>query len=509
MEVVIQGPSASECYAYANLRPITPAHSTRYAKPGRATVCSKCILPGLFSRRGEPEPKYLASGWINCIQAEGQPYFYHSEGHFVTEANIYNPEKLERITHWMGVVRKFAEMCDIEVTNSMEIMLQLDDDDESLCSYYLIEHDSGSVFWLHEITSEDVGIPESASYAQLRWASTENYWTHVEYFSAHLSGVRMSCARELISILTHARADHLTSLVGTFPYSAAQCKDFADLLRDHVSGSSEVLTDTYIICIVARLWGQVARHRFMNHYGEENARLSRDQRVLDDSARGSPLMFKLLSKTVFFGIPCTFITELDGLWVDNIVYAESWKQFMPRCLADWKESAVWGVALTLFHAFFFFSSIGSHSIAIASLALSIVGFIASLALVNYHRMPLNFETSDAAGFLSQTHHPIFGFAPLSLVYSIPKALVFWTAALLILQAGLAAYQVTDRYVASGLAGLALVAVCTVTVALRRSATAAIDAETEAEEVPAWKRVLNPFAPYVSDSEKDYGTFGNV
>ena len=41
---------------------------------------------------------------------------------------------------------------------------------------------------------------------KLDWACKESYWNHVEYFPAHISGIKMSHARELLSILTHARA---------------------------------------------------------------------------------------------------------------------------------------------------------------------------------------------------------------------------------------------------------------------------------------------------------------
>ncbi|THH12130.1 hypothetical protein EW145_g180 [Phellinidium pouzarii] len=485
---------------YSCLQPTTPTNSTRYTKSGGVTLSNRNICPGLFSRQGEPEPVYLARGWSSHVHAEGQLYFYHSGNRVVTETNIYDQEKLARITHWTAVIRELARERNIAITDSIEVMLELDAYDEDSCKYYLVEHDSDVVFWLHEVTSDDLGFPESTSFAQLRWASTEQYWTHVEYFSVHLSGVKMSCARELVSILTHAIADHLTSLVGTFPYGAAQCKKFVDLLRDHVSSSSEYMTDPYIICVVARLWAQVARHRFYSYYGEENARLSRDQRIVNVAPKEPPLIVKYISKTVFFSLPSTFTAELDGLWVDDLVYSETWQQFIVRCIADWKESAIWTLVMSLFHVLFYFARVGSRSIAIASLALSIVGFISSLILTSYHRLPLDFKSVQAAVFLDKVYHPKYGFAQLSFVYSVPKALLFWSTGLLMIQMGFAMVKITDIYIASGLIALTVVLACIIVVWYRRRASSTdVDSPAETEQVSSWE----------SESRGDYDLEKNI
>ncbi|KAH8113927.1 hypothetical protein DFH11DRAFT_1727441 [Phellopilus nigrolimitatus] len=487
--------------ALSKLKPITPAHSTRYSKGGSISLTNKRIPPGFFSRQFDPEPEYFSPGWSEHVQPEGQRYFYHSKGHIVTEANIYDEEQFRCISCSMEAVDKLAHTQNIKISNSVEIFLQLDEDDQYTCGYYLVEHASHTVFWLHETTSEDIGVPDSASFSQLRLASNEHYWTHVEYFPTHMSGVKTSCIRDLIGILTHARADHLTSLVGTFPYNAAQCKEYVDLLRDHMSSPSDLLTDPYVICVVARLMSQVARHRFLNYYGETNARLSRDQHIVDIYPKKTPRLFKLVSKILLFDLPHRFVTELETLWVDNLVYAEPWKHFMIRCLADWKESGVWTLALIIIHALFYAISNGSRNIAIASMTLSIVGFIASLILANYHRIPLNFETAEAADFLERNFHPTYGFTLLSLVYSIPKALLFWSAGTLLLQMGFAVFQITDVYMAGALISLTVVAVGAFAAVLRRNASVKYDTEEDKQEtMSTWRRFFHPSSRSKGDLE---------
>ena len=102
------------------------------------------------------------------MQAEGQSYFYHREARFVTEANIYDSGKSKRIHYWMAVTSKLAEAQDIILTSSIEVVLQLDEDSENTCGYYLADHDSATIFWLQEVSSEDLDIPDSVSTYQLR-----------------------------------------------------------------------------------------------------------------------------------------------------------------------------------------------------------------------------------------------------------------------------------------------------------------------------------------------------
>ncbi|OCB84006.1 hypothetical protein A7U60_g8677 [Sanghuangporus baumii] len=490
----VKGMPQETCSAdFAGLYPITPAQSTRYSKPSGVYLSCKRIPPAYFSRQGEPEPPYSASGWSSHIQAEGQPYFYFKNAGFVTEANIYDAGKYQSIVHWMLVVHKLAEAQRIVITGTIEIMLQLDEDNENTCGYYLVDHDCATVFWLQEVTSEELGIPDSVSISQCRTqtstfhakapadtrsnfiglTSNELYWTHVEYFSAHLDGLRMSWARDLYSILTHARADHLTSLVGTFPYTADQCKEFQDLLRDHISGSSEMLSDKYIICVVARLWAQVARHRFLNFYGEQCARLSRDQRVVNSPPDNLPFLLRVFSRIALLDTPRRYAAELENLWIDNIVYAEPWKTFVTRSVDEWREMALWTTGLTSMHAVIYFASMGSSAISVAALALSISGFISSMALANYHRLPMNYETQEAADYLSRMCHSRFGFTPLSWMYSIPKALLFWSTGLMILQTAFALFDVipmSNRYVAGSIAYLMVAVLFGVAYVLRLQRT---------------------------------------
>ena len=50
------------------------------------------------------------------------------------------------------------------------------------------------------------------------------------------------------------------------------------------------------------------------------------------------------------------------------------------------------------HGMVYFASMGSSAVSVTALALSISGFISSMALVNYHRLPVNYETQEAVSW---------------------------------------------------------------------------------------------------------------
>lgn len=72
------------------------------------------------------------------------------------------------MSRWMLCVEKMAEAQQLPITVSTEIMLQLDQSDENACGYYIIDHDTGSMFWLDEVSTEELDILPAVSLTHLR-----------------------------------------------------------------------------------------------------------------------------------------------------------------------------------------------------------------------------------------------------------------------------------------------------------------------------------------------------
>ena len=229
----------------------------------------------------------LPEGWCEFVQPEGQLYFYHRRSRVVTDTNIRLQEKRDLVDEFILVLKGVLKEKDVKISETMDIMFQLEEDDEF--GYYIADHKSCTIKWLQDVASDEVGLGRPSSEVNLGtsysfgnsqhniinsflgWLLTEQYWSHVEYFPSHLAGIGMESVQELIGVLVHAEAgknhlttwggvidsiaflDHLTSSVGTFPYHVEQCGKFLELLRHHVSPSSQLLTDRYVICVTGKL----------------------------------------------------------------------------------------------------------------------------------------------------------------------------------------------------------------------------------------------------------------
>jgi hypothetical protein len=46
----------------------------------------------------------------------------------------------------------------ITIGKDVELLLQLDDEDPDSCAYYFVDHATLSVFWLHEVSTQDLNL---------------------------------------------------------------------------------------------------------------------------------------------------------------------------------------------------------------------------------------------------------------------------------------------------------------------------------------------------------------
>lgn len=95
-----------------------------------------------------------------------------------------------------------------------------------------------------------------------------------------------------------------------------------------------------IICACHRTSskGTLASHKFSTHYGQEHARLSRDQAILIAPVPSFGWV-SALSSAITFRTSDAYLARLEDIFVDNLVYAEQWRPFMRVCLRDWKGTS--------------------------------------------------------------------------------------------------------------------------------------------------------------------------
>lgn len=110
---------------------------------------------------------YLPRGWTAYTHPEGQLYFYRNiELRVVTEAYLYRPEVMAKIASWTTMVQEALNIKGIKFTGAIELFLEPREDMES-CGYYLVDHSTRSEFWIDQVSTELLGLPQVVSMSHL------------------------------------------------------------------------------------------------------------------------------------------------------------------------------------------------------------------------------------------------------------------------------------------------------------------------------------------------------
>ncbi|KAH9952360.1 hypothetical protein BC827DRAFT_1256263 [Russula dissimulans] len=304
------------------------------------------VVPTIISQRTHfcAAPSYQTQKWTVSVHPEGKRYAHNKleQGlSVVTEADVADPEVAEQIEDWLNLILARATEENIHLSDTSDLFLEVEPDSGG-CNYWFADHAQRTIFWLHPVDTQAVGLPNTCSKIHLQYALEENYWTHVEMFPAIASKYSITALNELRIILLHAQADALTSDLPTFPYTAEECGRFIGLLHDSIDQASNPYITTYI----ARLWVVVANHRFFTHFGENHCRMSAVQPVLELPGGKRPLILRALSKALF-DLPNAHRVRLEKLWVDELVYASSWRKHVSERVEDLRLKMIWIFALTM------------------------------------------------------------------------------------------------------------------------------------------------------------------
>lgn len=87
-------------------------------------------------------------------------------------------------------------------------------------------------------------------------------------------------------------------------------------------------------------------NRYETHFGEEQARLSRDSRIIEEQEQELQWTKPVLSRLSLGSFPY-YMKNFDSMFVDSVVYGSVWESFMSKSLASWRESIALSFALLL------------------------------------------------------------------------------------------------------------------------------------------------------------------
>ncbi|KAJ7032360.1 hypothetical protein C8F04DRAFT_657661 [Mycena alexandri] len=416
--------STNELKGRGYLRPITSLGGNRYEKTTRVQVSIMEISPGLFTAFHEPEPKYLPPLWSAQVHPEGQLYFLREGAlRVVTDAYLYSATTAETVCRWVEAVEALLSTAGVVVGTTFELFLQ---PEENGCAYYLVDHATCTQFWLEKYNTENLGLQCFTSASQLKIALEELYWTHVEYFPTHLEGASAHKIEELCSIFSHGLCDQMTSPVSTFFFTAQQCSVALRLLQ-----GCKGLNNGYTTCIIARLFSEINRNRILTYYGQETARLCRDQHVAYPPEPKCCWISTAMA-ALTFQVSNIHRARLEDNFVDHIVYVHRWNQLMGDCLKEWRASAIGALSglilqLPLLMLRSTFPMLGPTSAVFLGTALG-----CSVFLDHKYRPMERLACTEALNYLERIHSPRYGFKFVAFSFSLPRALQLWGSVLLLI-----------------------------------------------------------------------------
>ncbi|EMD34996.1 hypothetical protein CERSUDRAFT_107036 [Gelatoporia subvermispora B] len=353
----------------------------------------------------------------------GAIYYANTQGNLpiVTDAAIDNPVIMMTLQRGIDSLLLLLKEMELGAFPNMEIYITtLPAATE--CYYYLIDHGSQKEFWLHDTDMAALGMSPVSSRIHTKSILQEHYWTHVEYFPHRPVALRLRI--ELMDIFRHACTDQMTSDNSTFPYDSEQCSKFKNLIDIQ---NSE--TTTYMTCLVARIWVMISRHRYDHFYGEQCARLCRDQHVFDWPDVKLPIAVRIYS-AVLFNFPKTMAKRFEDLYIDQILYKIHWDRFMRSMKQNWHENVLVCTGVLIANAALvglgftknpqFMCSGG------ASMILSTSGLLSGCLLLHAYEQADQVNAATTTAHLQDVRYSDCGFGLIGVVFSLPKALMFWS-----------------------------------------------------------------------------------
>ncbi|OJA17677.1 hypothetical protein AZE42_03021 [Rhizopogon vesiculosus] len=427
------------------LRPVTSISTRRYGCLPWVDVYHTTTAPGL---RAHVNTK---SKWLSFTHPEGQRYFQTQQARFstVTEENVLNEDIGHSVSNWLAIIEKRIVECGVTLPQACELFVELRFDElphTSTCAYYFVDHHSRSLFWLEPTSSELLDMGMLVSDSHLNIALERLYWVHVEFFPMHVHAqMAPDILDNLISVISHGMIDRMTSRTSTFPYTEGKCNQFLQALSLHrgmeatVTKEFHVLTimkgkplDGHTLCFVARLWGAINNQRFMTYYGQENAQLDRSHPTVPEDIVDCPGI-RTQANLILWGVPNHYYSKLHDLFVHDQVYVDQWQAFMAACISEWREMCLWAFSVLIASILIAMLPRASVSSSMAPILAASSSILSGSTLLLRHRGFEDATASFAARFLNTAKSSNWGFLPLSVIYSMPRALYLWSLGLMLAQ----------------------------------------------------------------------------
>ncbi|GJE94010.1 hypothetical protein PsYK624_101780 [Phanerochaete sordida] len=413
------------------------------------------------------------AGWDRYVTPEGRPYFWHADLNVYTNVHLARKgmdpglkDFIERTA--MELRRCFARHADVAADRS-DLVIALLSVKDNKWGYYFANEDKRTVFWVHPINLSTVVascervVPTDDHLGLIK---ESQFWYHVEMFPIERP-IPQGTITELRGLLACAYTDTITSTTTTSPYPIEKL-DLISKVLDFVREDDTTGQSTWI---VARFMSVFKREMFLHYYGQDGARLNRDQSVhYVKSDLPRPRYLFLLVSSFLFYMPYVYKKKFDEVFVDSLLNEEHWRVLLENLRRDWEMTVTPStVLLSANVAFLAIQSVDTavplphrtpeQILSYISTVFSLASYLVCWILMQRHAPAIGSSTVAGITYLKQRERCWFGLEGDAIVFSLPSAFFMWSMHLFcaaIIWICLAESDATTRYImVSVLALLAL------------------------------------------------------
>ncbi|CAE6471724.1 unnamed protein product [Rhizoctonia solani] len=293
------------------------------------------LLPNITHRYDDTTPFHdrievqIPNEWQRLVNpAEGRPYYWNHSLRTATESDITQEHILNRVMQWGHEIVSFANQSNRSDYDIVLRVSESEDDELGSCSYYLVDYTSEVVFWLREVSTSSLGLPEIRSPTHLKLLLCEQFWVHCEYMPPPHMDFRRK-AKELLATLGTLCIDASSSTGSVSPFHKDECESYSKILAQVLSTGQRL----EINWCLGRLRSLLTQSRIINLFGEHNSRTDRNVVVNGQKAPAEAPTFVLWS-IIMFSIPQMYLVRWNAIWVDRVTYTREWKKLMKEMLEE-------------------------------------------------------------------------------------------------------------------------------------------------------------------------------
>lgn len=393
---------------------------------------------------------FQVHGWTRHVHPSGRVYMYHEGQRIVVDGGA------EVVFDWNNMPTPVAE-ASVSAAKDLWGMLkgsEMGDYELSLrvtmsptattIHYYFVDWLRRSIFWIH---ARDSPRPV-ASLWHLYDVQELHFWTHVDFFPMH-HALPPNAREEVNTIMAYHTIDAKTFKETTAPWKPEDAHMLAKALPDasasassSPSRQSSVESDITVVNVplraisthegfsnasVARLWMQICTSRVYNFHGDTYARRKRTDRRHQDLFEKEPLKWlRLLLSFLLLGRPSRLYAELEGLFVDGIIYRFHWQAFIDNDVRP-QLGNITTNSTALLAANLAFLALSGLSVtwkflSLSSAVFSTAALITSIKLTSLSKVVREMGPPELSRL---TQHKWFGLYSLALLFSLPITIFAW------------------------------------------------------------------------------------